>query len=602
MSKETLGTSTYPNFDEFVGANPLVSAARDFAGHAHEGQTRKNGEPYISHPHAVAKIFYEEWRIRDEKIIAAAYLHDVPEDTGVTIDEIAVRFGQKVARMVEGVSKFQSENKEEIDLKTLKKVVEIGYVDYEVSLLKLADRLHNLRTMGDMPKEKQISKSQETIDVYAKLAQSLGMWEVRRELQETAFFYTDPKGYSEIQKDLKKDERLRKNFIDNTKSLLKEIITRHGGDAKIETQINSFLRLKEKKQKIPSFLKINDVISFRIVVSEKETEAETIFECYRLLGILRNDPRFNALEDVERFDDFIAFPRDNGYKAIQMTLDYAGRGTVEFAIAGAKQEEFNRSGILSRLWRGERDLSEYLLKLVFTPKKEIRFLQQDATGIDFAASISDSLLAEAVAVKVNGKEVSLSTVLPNGADVEIVPGGERIAPNPEFLNYALPGTRRKILEQLEAQAVEELKIKGKEMIKEILAPRGLLNIEDVEEKVRGLLHFLGCEGEAQKLYFKVGTGALSEDLLSSELDRVGITKENLGLTTVYIEGEDKPGILKDLSTWLADLGGNIKASKHRGVEKRFSLRLVVEGLSNSQEQNLAQKLEEDGRFEISRVV
>ena len=603
MTKEKISTGeVVPTFDEFLAGNVFVKAARDFAARAHESQKRQNGEAYITHPEAVARILYDEWGVRDEKIIAAAFLHDVLEDTKVLIGEISVRFGEEVAGMVEGVSKFYSEDKEEVDRKTLRKVVETGYVDYRVSLLKLADRLHNMRTMGDMPTDKRIDKSRETIDVYARLAQSLGMWEVRRELQDTAFLYAHPEGYREIKADLEKDLRVRTAFIENTKSLLTEIITRQGGRARIETQVNSLLRLKEKKEKAGNFLKINDVISFRIVVEEKETKAETTFECYRLLGILRNNPVFNALEDAARFDDFIAFPRENGYRAIQMTLDYPERGTVEFAITSDSQESFNRGGILSRLRAGERELSEYLLKLVFTPRGEIRFLEEGATAIDFAASISDRLLAEAVGVRVNGKEASLATVLPNGADVEIIPEEGRLAPDPELLNFCLPVTRRKILEQLGAKAVEETKREGKKKVREILSPRGLLDIEDVEDRVHSLLHFLGCEGEVQKLYFKVGTGAISADLLSSELTRIGISKGNLGLSTVLIEGKDQKGILKDVATWVSDLGGNIKSSAHKGGKGVFSLRLVLEGLNGDKEKALGEKLKEDARFETGLVV
>ena len=597
------------SLEEFIKTSSFLTKAYNFAEKAHDGQKRASGEPYITHAVESARILYEEWKIIDETVITAALLHDTCEDTSVTPEEVEREFGSEVTFLVVAVTQLESagnkengESKTESDRKSVGKVFIKSYLNWRVGLLKLADRLHNMRTLDFMPRDKQIKKAEQT-EAYAKLAESFGMWKVKTELENLCFRYMDPEEYEKYVKMLKTDGRLDKMFVDNMLSKINMIIERVGVNATVEPQINSLLRLRSKSDDKP-FDDINDVISFRISVQNTQQEEYTLFECYKLLAAIQT--HFKGVEDKSRFDNFYIEPEENGYSAIQVTLK-TQYGAVEIAITSKEKEEFNNWGIISLIRSGEKGLHDHVLKMVFTPTGKAKFFEPDDTAIDYAYSIDEQMGAQATGVSIDGGEVqSISTVIPNGAQVDIQLGEERIAPEPGTINFASPKTRKIIERQfleLEMSAKEK---KGKEMVADVIAERGLLNLYDLiripeySRRMVDVLLRLGSKDSLSKLYRRVETGLVSIERLKKQLDESGITKEGMGFTSILIEGSDRVGLLNSFASEVEKLGGNIRRNYGESDKQIFTQHLVVENLSKKKEAILTKVLKKDPR--ITKII
>jgi len=594
-----------------VEISPLLTKASNLAQEAHEGQFRAEGLPYFTHCLEVSRILYEEWKIDDQNILCAAILHDVIEDTDTTLDEIRVSFGEDTAKLVDGVSKFRSENEDKAfsDRETVRKVFNRTLIDPRVAVLKIADRLHNMRTLGAMPKEKQVAKSRETLSVYSKLAESLGMWVVMKELEDLSFKYLNITEYEKWKERLDNDPRNSDLFIGHTVSSLEAIVRESDVNASVEVRRNTLWQLRQKSEKIPRFEDNNDAVSFRVIVEDKERLLGAKDNCYKLLGRFRE--AYSKEENYDRFRDYYVCSKDNKYSAIQMTIN-TPNGAVEIAITSFSKEEFNNWGVVSLLRRGQKELSEYALKLVFTPLGQVKFFPKEATGVDFAYSISPRLGAQATGLLIDGKESPLSTIIPNGSVIEIVVGEDRIAPEHSIREYCLPSTRRVIDEQLANVDKEFSILKGKQIVEEVLKERGLLNLVDLfsfEEhklKVINLLYHLGCKGSLDSLYYLTGSGLISTGDFTRELDLIGIAKENLGLTSIRIEGSDEPGILEMVGAFVKQIGGNVGAidlgRNMKDGKKIFFLRLVVENLNSESEKLFDKLLHEDPRVKEVLIV
>ena len=594
-----------------VETSPLLSKAGRLAQEAHEGQFRAEGLPYFTHPVEVARILHEEWKIDDENILCAAVLHDVVEDTDITLDEIRVSFGEDIAKLVDGVLKFRSENGDKafLDRETVRKVFDRTLIDPRVAVLRSADRLHNMRTLESMPRDKQLAKSRETLSVYSKLAESLGMWIVMKELEDLSFKYLNITEYEKWKERLENDPRNSDLFIGHTVSSLEAIVRESDVNASVEVRRNTLWRLRQKSEKIPRFRDINDVVSFRVIVDDSGSIVSARDNCYKLLGRFRE--AYLEDEDYDRFRDYYVRKRDNNYSAIQITID-TPNGAVEIAITSSSREEFNNWGVVSLLKKGQKELSEHALKLVFTPTGQVKFFQKEATGVDFAYSISSGLGAQAVGLIVDGEKNPLSVVIPNGAVIEVIVGEQRIAPDAAVQEYSLPATERIIKEQLANVEKENKIVEGKKRVEKILTDKGLLNLADLfsfEEhklKVINLLYHLGCKGSLDSLYYLVGAGLVSSSDINKELNLNGITKNKLGLSSIRIEGIDEPGILEMVGAMVKQTGGNIGAiDLNRSLKdgnKKFSLRLVVENLNNKSEKLFDKLLHEDPRVKEVLIV
>lgn len=587
-------------FNDIRDISPLVKRAYNLAEKAHKGQLRKSGEPYFTHCAAVANIIYQEWGIEDEKYAAAALLHDVIEDTETTREEIEKDFGKEVLELVEGVTKLSQGT----DQETLSKVIDKSYLNPGVAVVKLTDRLHNMRTLGPMKPEKQIEKAQETMKVYTRLAESLGMWQVKRELEDLSFMYLDPEGYRRIKEQIDNDPRNNPLFTAYVKSGLEQLMASNGFVGKVEIIKKGYWELKKKQEKKAmkaecrpgNFEGVKDVVSFRVVL-------EDTADCYVFLDKL-HEQEGNRVDYGQTEQQIRANKATNGYQALSTTIGYV-QGMAEIAMVTREMEEFNKWGIISLIKRGEKDLSQYSLKIVFTPTGSIRFVPKEATAADLALEIGPAVLANGIGARSNGGEIEpMSTVLENGAMVEVILAEEiRRAPGPGLENYcSMPQTRAAIIEMRILAERDERIEQGREMLEKILSPRGLVDLTDIEQsKFNSVLYQLGCDGY-EDLMFKVGTGAMDMVILNKALDQAGITKKELGVTTIKLTGTDGEGILNMVDTWITEKNKNIYQIAHKRKGGQYELRIVVADLTRRQENELRRLLKRDGRFEVSLVV
>lgn len=587
-------------FNDIRDISPLVKRAYNLAEKAHEGQLRRSGEPYFTHCVAVANIIYQEWGIEDEKYVAAALLHDIIEDTKITEEELKRDFGEDVLELVEGVTKLSQGT----DQETLSKVIDKSYLNPGVAVVKLADRLHNMRTLGPMKPEKQIEKAQETMKVYTRLAESLGMWQVKRELEDLSFMYLDPEGYRRIKEQIDNDPRNNPLFTAYVKSGLEQLMVSNGFVGKVEIIKKGYWELKKKQEKKAmkaecrpgSFEGVKDVVSFRVILKDAS-------DCHVFLHKL-HEKEGSRVDHKQREEQLGANKATNGYQALSTTIMYE-QGMAEVAAMTEGMEEFNKWGIINLIKKGEKDLSQYSLKIIFTPTGSIRFVPKEATAADFALEIGPPILANGIGIRSNGGEIKpMSEVLENGSVVEVVLAEEaRRAPDKGLEDYCyMPETRAAIREMRILAERDERIEQGREMLEKILSPRGLVDLTDIEQsKFNSVLYQLGCDGY-EDLMFKVGTGAMDMVILNKALDQAGITKKELGVTTIKLTGTDGEGILNMVDTWITEKNKNIYQIAHKRKGGQYELRIVVADLTRRQENELRRLLKRDGRFEVSLVV
>lgn len=579
-----------------ISESERIASAYNFAKENHDKcPPRKSGEPYITHPIEVYKILKNEWGITDENYLVATLLHDTVEDCSVPIEQIGIQFGVEVAELVSGVTKLKSST----DKETLKKVLDKSYINPGVAVIKLADRLHNMRTLEFMPRKKQIKKSQETLDIYTKLAESLGIWKAKTELEDLCFKYLDPEKYQKTLLDLESDLRLSPNFTCYLISRLKQLLIDSNIGGQIETRKSGCWILTEKREKMAlrgksdsdTFNNINDVISFRI-------KLDKVHNCYRALHEIHHD--FGELVDFDRFDEFIeANKRVNGYQALQTTINFP-QGPVEIALMTKEMEEFNNNGIVG-LINGKKDLKDYVLKLVFTPKGTVRFLPKNATGVDFAAAINPRVLAEAESINIDGIDKPLTVVIPNASTIRVNLGETRRAPLQGLEDYCLPQTRKVIQEQRILENRDILVSEGQKYLESILIPRGLLSLTDIGDLINPLLYKLGCQN-MNELYFMMGNESVKEDLINQELDLAGITKEKLGITSIRLMGSDQPKMLVDVIKKISGMDKNIIHIEQKNKGGKFNIRILTENMNKEEEEKLRQYLNADSRFNEGLVV
>jgi (p)ppGpp synthase/HD superfamily hydrolase len=591
--------------EKLIENSAFLTAADKLANKAHKGQKRAEGIPYITHPRGVFKILHEEWEIKNEEILAATLLHDTPEDSKIKIQEIRSKFGNNVASWVEGCTQLRSRKgkltKEEEDKETLRKVDNASYIEPQVGIIKSGDRLHNMRTLEFMPLKSQIRKAKETL-FYAKLAESLGMWDVMRELEDLSLKYVDIKEYEKYLNLREGDPRTQREFVEGLRSKLEFVLKDAGIEAKIEARKNSLIRIKDKRgDNLPD--KIDDLIRFGIMVKEGGSETETRNRVMIALGALWQE--FGPIENKASFDNFFFTPRDNGYSALHLTLKFP-EGHIKIALTSEEKELYNNRGILGLINKGETDLHKYALKLVFTPTKEVKFFRPDATGVDYIYSISQDMGARAEYVLFDGVRHELTEVLPNGATIEIKFGEPRIAPREVLKNFALPPAKKIIEEQIDEQIKFDKTMEGKGIVEKIIQESGLIDLEDLNNIAElkpvfeRILLLLGCKENIMKLYLKIGSDVMDTVTFTEMLDTEGVTKGKMGLTSILIEGFDNPGLLNSFTSEVERLGGNIRRNYGESNKSNFAQHLVVENLSKENEAELAKVFQNDPR--ITKVI
>lgn len=448
----------------------FVRSAYEFAATAHEGQLRASGEPYLEHPLNVAMTLVEYQM--DAASIAAALLHDVVEDTDVTLETIAARFGTDVAKLVDGVTKLKrlasrSEEKD-IDSRTqaenLRKLLLATAEDLRVVLIKLADRMHNMRTLGALPLGKRRSIAQQTLDVYAPLAHRLGLRRTKWQLEDLAFRYLDPKQYRRFSRLIATKRAEREDFVEEAIHTLDEELKRAGIEAHVLGRpkhiYSTYLKAKRYAEQGKSVGDIHDLFALRVLVG-------TVADCYKALGVVHNF--WHPI--IEEFNDYIANPKENGYQSLHTTVLCKGTTPIEVQIRTHEMNQVATFGVAAHwhykeggkydpatdgrmAWlheltehRDELDSEDFVQSLktdvltdqvfVYTPKGEIIDLPKGATPLDFAFRIHTDLGYRCIGAKVNGKLVQLNQSLNNGDVVEVVASKTERGPSLDWLNPEL---------------------------------------------------------------------------------------------------------------------------------------------------------------------
>ena len=449
-----------------------VAKAYQFGADAHAGQTRKTGEPYITHPVSVAQ---ELGRMHlDVEAIIAALLHDVVEDTDVSLEDLQEAFGAEVATIVDGVSKLdqiQFRSRAEAQAESFRKMMLAMIEDIRVILVKLADRLHNMRTMDAMPADKQRRIARETLDIYAPIANRLGINRLKVDLEDLGFKYLYPMRYRVIEKALKRSKGSQRQIVRKISEQINKALAAENIEGEIvgrEKHLYSIYRKMAEKKRL--LADVVDVYGFRIIVND-------VNECYRVLGIVHG--LYKPMPG--RFKDYIAIPRVNGYQSLHTTLFGPNGLPLEVQIRTSHMHRVAESGVASH-WQykagdrvdatPQRRAREWLAKLeqlqsegsseeflesvkvdlfpdkiyVFTPKGDIMPLPKGATPVDFAYAVHTDIGDRCVATKVDRSLVPLRTPLENGQTVEIVTSrGAR--PNPNWLNFVRTAKARTSIRQ-----------------------------------------------------------------------------------------------------------------------------------------------------------
>jgi GTP diphosphokinase / guanosine-3',5'-bis(diphosphate) 3'-diphosphatase len=481
----------------------LVREAYKFADEAHLGQFRASGLPYITHPIAVAGLC-ADWKL-DAQAIMAALMHDTIEDQGVTKAQLIENFGAPTAELVDGLTKLDKlhfSTREESQAESFRKMLLAMARDVRIILIKLADRLHNMRTMSAMLPEKRHRIARETLDIYAPIAHRLGLNQTYRELQELSFQHLHPWRHSALSKSVQRARGNRRDIVERVQKDVEKAFAAQ----KIKVQVSGrektiFSIYRKMREKHAGFAQVNDIFGFRIVVP-------TLPECYLALGVLHQ-----LYKPVPgRFKDYIAIPKANGYQSLHTTLVSPLGTAVEFQVRTESMHAVAEKGIaahwlykvndkspgtandaqrLGAMWLQSlvdiqdetRDATEFLehVKIdlypdavyVFTPRSKILALPRGATPVDFAYAIHSDVGDHMVAAKVNGEPVALRTELRSGDVVEVLtaPGAR---PNPGWLNMVRTGrARSKIRHYLKNMEAEESRAMGEKMLAQALRAEGL---------------------------------------------------------------------------------------------------------------------------------
>ena len=516
--------------------------AFNFAEEAHKGQQRQTGEAYITHPVAVATILADLHL--DPQTIKAALLHDVIEDTPALKEEISERFGSEVAGLVDGVSKLDKltfSSHEEAQAASFRKMILAMVEDIRVILVKLADRCHNMQTLDALSPAKRRRIARETLEIYAPIANRLGINSIRLELQDQGFRHMHPQRYRVIERALKKARGNQKQFIKSILQNLEKTLAGEGIEATVmgrEKHLYSIYRKMRSKSR--SLAEIVDVFGFRIIVDKADT-------CYRALGLVHR--LYKPMPG--RFKDYIAIPRVNGYQSLHTTLFGPNSMPIEVQIRTAEMDKVAESGIAAH-WQyklGESGNSaphtrarEWLSNLmemqdgsnseeflesvkvdlfpdkvyVFTPKGEILRLPRGSTCVDFAYAVHTAVGDRCVAAKINRRLVPLRTHLRNGETVEIITakGGH---PNPAWVNFvATAKARTAIRHYLKKMQLHEAVDLGRRLLENALRDYSLSIRKVGNTKIQELAEELGLK-EPTGLYTQIGLGERMAPLIARRL-------------------------------------------------------------------------------------
>ncbi|MFY7873351.1 MAG: RelA/SpoT family protein [Limnohabitans sp.] len=534
---------------DYLSAAEVESVRRAYrmADEAHLGQMRKNGEPYITHPIAVAALC-TEWKL-DAQALMAALLHDTLEDCGITKPELIERFGVQVAELVDGLTKLdrlEFNTREENQAESFRKMLLAMARDVRVILIKLADRTHNMRTLSDMPRSKWTRISSETLEIYAPIAHRLGLNQIYRELQELSFRHLMPWRHAVLSKAVSRARSRRRDLIQKVQAEVEAAFAQAGLQVRIsgrEKTLYSIYRKMDSKHL--SFAQVTDIYGFRLILPQ-------LIDCYTALGLLHQ--MYKPVPG--KFKDHIAIPKVNGYQSLHTTLVGPAGVNIEFqmrtepmhlvaeagvaahwlykahASTSAQAERLGAQWLQSLLdiQNETRDAAEFWdhVKVdlfpdavyVFTPKSQIMALPRGATVVDFAYAIHSSVGDHAVAARINGDQVPLRTELHNGDVVEVITAPVS-SPNPAWLGFVRTGrARSKIRHHLKTMAQSESTQLGEKLLGQALRAEGIERLPGDAPELQSLwdklLRFTGNKSRSD-LLMDIGLGKRIASIVAKRL-------------------------------------------------------------------------------------
>lgn len=549
----------------------FIKRAFFLAKEAHEGVRRRSGEPYLLHPIAVAKIVIDEIGL-GVKSVVAALLHDVVEDTEYTVEDMERIFGPKIASMVDGLTKmsgvFNADTSEQAEY--FRKVLLTLSDDVRVILIKIADRLHNMRTLGSMPLNKQIKITGETIYLFAPLAYRLGLYSIKSELEDLCMKYRFPQQYAEITQKLNESEASRREFIDKFNAPIIAALNRDNFNYEISGRVKSVYSIWSKMQRkqIP-FEEIYDLFAIRIVFKPLPFPSEKT-QCWQI---------YSTITDIytpkpDRLRDWISMPKANGYEALHSTVmgpdgvwvevqirtqrmeDIAERGFAahwkyKHATISQDEDEFDkwlkqiRAALNSPTENAVDFLDNFKLSLytseivVFTPKGEARKMPFGATALDFAYDIHSKIGNNAISAKINHKLEPITTQINSGDQIEIITA-DTARPKPEWLEIVTTAKAKSAIKSFLKRERQNNIERGMQLLEEKMKS---LNIQLSGRVLRKIVPIYECNNK-EELYSKIGAGIISLDDLEKVL-KVNAKSKILKFWTLFIpqkkeEGDETP--------------------------------------------------------------
>ncbi len=527
----------------------VVEGAYHFAAEAHQGQVRLSGEPYVEHPLQVA-LTLAELQL-DASSLAAALLHDIPENCGIPVAEIEAKFGLEVGKLVDGVTKLSKVSlptsgvvASQAQAENLRKMLVAMAEDLRVVFIKLADRLHNMRTLDALPKARWRGIAQETLEIYAPLAHRLGIWELKWQLEDLAFHYLEPEKYHQIARLIASRRNHRERFISQVIEILRKEFDRVGLKAELSGRPKHIYSIHQKMERYAAsdrhFDDIHDLLALRVLV-------DTVPDCYSAVGVIHS--LWHPLPD--EFDDYIANPKPNGYQSLHTAVMCLGTTPLEVQIRTREMHRIDEYGVAAH-WRykeGEkrdihfeekigwlrqliewhRELSgaeEFLESVktdifidqvfVYTPKGEIKDLPKGATPLDLAYRIHTELGHRCIGAKVNGKLVPFNYELKNGDVVEIMSAKGARGPSRDWLSPHLgyvktSHAREKIRQWFKKQERTENIEQGRELLEKVMRHLGIRLGE--REELAKLFKYDNLDD----FYLSVGYGGITTQQIAMKL-------------------------------------------------------------------------------------
>lgn len=557
----------------------MIRKAFDVAIEAHQDVRRKSGEPYIYHPIAVAQICAEEIGLGPISVICAL-LHDVVEDTDMTLADMKGMFGEKVAQIIDGLTKIKGveiidPTNFSIQAENFRKMLLTLSDDVRVILIKMADRLHNMRTLGSMSEQQQRKVASETLYLYAPLAHRLGLNAIKTELEDLGLKHTEPEVYHSIEQKLKETEPERKKYISKFIEPIIEALIEHGFKFRIFGRPKSIFSIYNKmRTKNLSFEEVYDIFAIRIIIETNEDVEKS--DCWRVYSVVTD----YYYPNPERLRDWISTPKANGYEALHTTVMGVEGKWVEVQIRSERMDEIAERGFAAH-WRyktgsedtidKETQLDEWLKRIrqmldsadanaldflddfklnlfaeeifVFTPKGEMKTIPVKATALDFAFDIHSKVGEQCIGAKVNHKLVPLSHELKSGDQVEILTSGKQ-APKQEWLNYVVTAKAKSKIKAALKEEKRKVAEKGGELLKKRFKNLKLALTPENINKVVSIFKL----PNAQELYYRLAIGNIKPNEIKDfrkEKNKTGKEnkKENISLEQLVTNVRGKSDLL-----------------------------------------------------------